>query len=185
MEKFLRTAGVVTVVIGLTASAALAQFNQPYKGKSFKANLATTYNACTVPNAMSDDGVDACTPVSRVNTQCEHGGGQGRIQFKHVTVGKVAFRAKLTGLGNGCEGQQLNVVATMRRSGQFCGGQPCTLVDQVDYLIASCVVSNGACSANGQIILPGSTLLGQTEIKDVAVIQNGLRAFDVGIVQNN
>lgn len=185
MEKILRTAAVVTVVIGLTASAALAQFNTAYKGKSFKANLQTTYNACTVPNAMSDDGFDACTPVSRVNTGCQFGGGQGKIQFKHVTVGKVSFRSKLTGLDTSCEGSTLTIVATLRRTGNFCGGSSCTLADNVDFPISACVVQNGACSANGQIILPGGTALGETEIKDAGVLHNGLKTFDIGIVQNN
>jgi hypothetical protein len=185
MRRVLSTIGVVSVVLGLSTSGAFAQINQPFKGKTFRGNLMTTYQACTAPNTTSDDAQGACTPPVRVTATCGFGGGQGKVQMKHVTVGKVSFRAKLTGLDAGCEGANLTVVATLRRSGQFCAGGFCTLVDLVDTPIGACVVSKGSCSANGQIILPGGTTFGQTEIKDVAVLHSGVRAFDLGIVQNH
>lgn len=176
---------LAAAAIGLLASTALATHNQPFKGKSFKVNLMTAYEPCAAPDTVTDDAVSACSVPVRSDPTCGYGGGQGRIQLKMLTVGKVAFKVKLTTLEAGCEGQVLHFVTTLRRTGHHCGGTACTVVDATDFEFASCVVQGATCVGNGQVLFPGGVNLGQIEFKDISVKRAGLRTFDTGIVNSN
>lgn len=178
---------VIALVVCLAGSTlalmpADALVNQPDKGKNFKINLMTAYEPCTVPNAMTDDGFDACTPPVRSNPTCGFDGGLGKVQLKALTVGNTDFRLKLNGLESACDGATLNFFISFRKTGVHCGIAECTMADVVGHPLGSCSVNNGICKANGQQFLPGGADPGQYQILEVYVEQNGARTFTSGLL---
>jgi hypothetical protein len=166
----------------IAATNAHAFLNQPTKGKNFKVNLMTAYEPCTVPNAMTDDGFDACTPPVRSNPTCGFDGGLGKVQLKSLTVGNAAFRIKVTGLDNTCEGETVNFFITFRKTGVHCGLAECTMVTVVGQPLGSCSVQNSLCSTAGSLFLPGGADQGQVEILEVYAEVNGARTFNMGLI---
>jgi len=173
---------LVVAGLGVAATHADAFLNQPTKGKNFKVNLMTAYEPCTSPNAMTDDGFDACMPPVRSNPNCGFDGGQGKVQLKALTVGNTDFRIKLQGLDTFCEGQTLNFFITFRKTGIHCGIGECTMVTVVGHPLGSCAVQNSQCKTNGQLFLPGGADQGQVEIIEVYAEQNGDRTFNTGLI---
>jgi hypothetical protein len=181
--------GLAIIALGLTVAASTAHaqnFNSPFKGKQFKGNLMTTYSACTAPDTMTDDNVQACSTIVRVDDNCGFGGGQGKIQLKTQTVGNYDARLKLVTLDQGCEGRNLDFMGTVRRTGHYCGGNICTVVDST-FQIGTCKVLRGVCKFGGQFVWPGGTAQGNTEFVDIFVKDNasGLRVFDIGLVKSS
>ena len=179
------TTGLAAIAMGLSvlASSANAQFNTPFKGKQFKGNLMTTYEACSAPDTLTDDGVMACTTLVRSNLNCGYGGGQGVIQLKTQTVGNYDARVKITSLDAACEGRTLSFRAVVRRTGRYCGGNVCT-VEDTTFQFGSCLVQHSICKFGGQFTWPGGPGTGETELKDVYVMDGANRAFDIGLVKN-
>jgi hypothetical protein len=178
-----RTIGLLALLAGLgvVTSPALALHNQPFKGKNFKINLMTAYAPCTSPNAMTDDGLDACVPV-RSDPSCGFGGGQGKVQLKALTIGNTSFRIKINGLDQFCEGQVLQFYISYRKTGHHCGGNSCTTVDVVNHPLGSCSTHNSVCKTSGAIFLPGGAQAGQVEILNVHAEHNGVPAFTTGLI---
>jgi hypothetical protein len=178
--------GLAAIALGLSLAApsAHAQYNTPFKGKQFKVNLMTTYEPCTAPDTTTDDGFPACTTIVRTDTTCGWGGGQGKIQLKTQTVGNYGARLKLTSLDAACEGETLQFIANVRRTGHYCSGNVCTIQDQ-QYQFGSCIVQHRLCKVSGIFVWPGGQGNGNTELKDIWVMHNGLRVFDMGLVENN
>jgi hypothetical protein len=173
----------LAIGVGVMASTAHAQFNTPFKGKQYKGNLMIGYGPCTVPDTATDDLVQACTTVVRTDTGCGYGGGQGKIQIKGQTVGNYDARLKLTSLDAACEGQTLTFFANVRRTGRFCGGNVCTVVDSIKQF-GSCVVTRSVCKFGGQFSFPGGSGTGETEFLDVYVMHGANRSFTIGLVHN-
>jgi len=177
--------GLAAIALGLTVAAptAHAQFNSPFKGKQFKGNLMTTYNACTAPDTMTDDNVPACSTFVRTDADCGFGGGQGKVQLKTQTVGNYDARLKLVTLDTGCEGKVLTFVGVVRRTGHYCGGNICTMQDTT-FQFGTCTVARGVCKFGGQFVWPGGTGQGNTEFKDIYVMDGATRVFDIGLVKS-
>lgn len=183
MQRMITSLMALAIGVGVMASTAHAQFNTPFKGKQFKGNLMTGYGPCSVPDTVTDDAVSACATVVRTDNGCGYGGGQGKIQIKGQTVGNYDARLKLTSLDAACEGQTLSFFATVRRTGRFCGGNVCTVVDSTKQF-GSCTVMHNVCKFGGQFTFPGGQGTGQTEFLDVYVMHGLNRAFTVGLVHN-
>ena len=184
MHRILTGLAAIAVGLGVMATSAHAQFNTPFKGKQFKGNLMTGYNACTAPDTVTDDAQSACSAVSRTDTGCGYGGGQGKIQLKGQTVGNYDARLKLVSLDAACEGQTLTFQARVRRTGRYCSGNVCTVGDTT-FQFGSCVVQHNICKFGGQFNFPGGPSDGETEFLDVYVMDGPNRAFTIGLVHNN
>jgi hypothetical protein len=183
MQRFITGLAVIALGLTVAASTAHAQFNSPFKGKQFKGNLMTTYNACTAPDTTTDDSVPACSTIVRTDTNCGYGGGQGKIQLKTQTVGNYDARLKLVTLDTGCEGKTLTFQAVIRRTGHYCAGNICTIQDTT-FQFGQCTVSRGVCKFGGQFNWPGGPGQGNTEIKDIYVMDGATRVFDIGLVKS-
>ena len=184
MHRILTGLAAIAVGLGVMATSAHAQFNTPFKGKQFKGNLMTTYQACTAPDTQTDDLVPACSTIVRGDSNCGFGGGQGKIQLKGQTVGNYDARLKLVSLDAACEGKTLTFQANVRRTGRYCAGNVCTVVDTT-FQFGSCVVQHNICKFGGQFNFPGGPGDGETEFKDVYVNDGPNRVFDIGLVHNN
>jgi hypothetical protein len=179
----LRTILTATLLgVGLAASPVLAFHNQPFKGKNFKVNLMTAYEPCTAPDTVTDDGVSACSTLQRSDPLCGFGGGQGKVQLKSLTVGNIAFRIKLNGVDDPCDGETINFFLSFRKTGHHCAGASCTTVDVIDYPLGACFVTRNVCKASGALFLPGGAQLGQIEILDVHAERLGNRVFTPGLI---
>lgn len=183
MHRMITGLMALAIGVGVMASTAHAQFNVPFKGKQFKGNLMVGYGPCTVPDAVTDDAQPACSTAVRNDTGCGYGGGQGKIQIKGQTVGNYDARLKITSLDAACEGQTLHFLANVRRTGRFCGGNVCTVVDGT-FQFGSCVVTRNTCKFGGQFTFPGGPGVGETELLDVYVNHGANRAFTIGLVHN-
>jgi hypothetical protein len=184
MRRIVISAAFLAAAALLASSPAQALHNQPFKGKNFKVNLATSYAECTAPDTTTDDGVDACSTLVRTDPTCGFFGGQGKVQLKSLTVGNQAFRIKMNGLEPACTGQTLNFFITYRKTGELCGGGlvSCTTENVTQQLGACSVDPNGICKVNGAIFLPGGANVGQIEILEVHAERLGLRSFSTGMI---
>src|SRR6185295_13719524 len=108
MRKFVTTALVAAIAIGLTAGAALAQYNEPNVAKAVKVSVVTAYQACTTPNTTTSNATPACTLVLS-DPICGYAGGLGHGLMYLQAKGSTGWAVKivLLGLDDNCKSETL------------------------------------------------------------------------------
>jgi hypothetical protein len=148
-------------LLGLTllASPGIGILANPTKAKKFQSTLTAGYVQCTAPNTTTVGiGLMACQPAVLSDGHCSISpDGGGKLQAKQ-DGGDLAIKAKLKGI-QGCDGEQLCVVASTRVS-----SKNCVVVDLTDFPLnsgptpACCVVDKGKCkiktSLNAALVVP-------------------------------
>jgi hypothetical protein len=189
MQRIVNIVVVGAMAIGLMASAAHAQFNEPGIAKTVKASVVTGYEACTTPNTTTSDSTPACTAV-RSDPVCGFvGGGHGLMYIRTKSATGWAVKIVLLGLGDPCKDETIHFFATLRTTTNDCGaGSPCT-VDTPNVELGSCVVSHtGKCGISTPVFAtpPIITKSGGTELTDLKGVRTGApggkAAFRIGIV---
>jgi len=123
MKKHLLGGLAVVLVVGISASAAMAQcaFEHPKKAKKFQSNFVQAFVSCgnaggNSPNATTEGGVPTCKPPETFNQQAgspptgwmwDELKGQGAVQFKAASIkppitpadgGDLKVKVKLKGV---------------------------------------------------------------------------------------
>jgi len=105
MKKHLLGGLAVVLVVGISASSALAQcaFQHPKKAGKFQSNFVQAFVSCgnpggNSPNSTTEGGVPSCKPPETFSAQAGNTGtgwkwdpakGQGQVQFKSQKVSKT------------------------------------------------------------------------------------------------
>ena len=179
MRKIVSVAVVAAVVVALSASAGLAQFNEPSIAKSVKANVVTAYQPCPSPNTPC--------PAVRGDAGCGFAGGHGLMYIRGKGTSGWAIKIILLGIDNICQNETIHFFADLRTTRPDCGGgTPCT-VDTPNVDLGSCIVGHtGGCSINTPAFVTPSiiTTTGGTEVTGLRGIRTGqtTAAFTYGLV---
>ena len=147
-------------------------------GVPYSCCTGTGAGSCNAGNATTSNLFPACTPAIESEPKCYWGtGGKGKFLAKSNPAGAdkligtsddgdIDLQVTLVGLGAGCEGQLLDLRASVRATADDCGGAACTVVNLNDFLLVSGVVVVGGkvkikTTVNSQLpgtILPGKKL---------------------------
>jgi len=170
MRTIVNIVVVAAMAIGLMASAAHAQFNEPGIAKTVKVSVVTGYEPCTTPNTTTSDSTPACTAV-RSDPVCGFvGGGHGLMYVR--TKGSTGWAVKivLLNLEDNCIGETIRFYGTLRTTTNDCGpGSPCT-VDTPNVDLGSCIVSHtGFCGLSTPVFQspPIISKAGGTQMTDL------------------
>jgi hypothetical protein len=189
MSKIVNSVLVAAIAIGVTAGAALAQYNEPNVAKAVKGSIVTAYQPCTTPNTTTSNATPACTVV-RNDPICGFAGlGHGLMFLKSKGTTGWAVKIVLLGLEDACKNQTLHFYATLRTTTNDCAQSPCT-VDTPNVDLGSCIVTHtGKCGISTPVFATPAliTKAGGSEVTDLhAVRTTGTGApatsFTYGIV---
>ena len=152
----------------IVTNASFAQHDEPRKAKKYSVELVTAYEKCVSPNDSTPAlGIPACSPVVRSDSLCgmDPLAGRGKFGATILSSGDIDLRGKIRGLSEGCEGETLAALVTVRLTMDNCtSGGACTTGD-FPMPIGTCKVSNGKCSIHNTVndILPGALTSGNNQ----------------------
>jgi hypothetical protein len=185
-HRWSRSLLVAALVAAAVVRATWAFHDEPRRARTFKATLVTAYVPCTSPNTVTTGvpALPACYPAVRSDPVCGFqsanflDAGFGRASGKSRTSGDIQVIVSAKGLAQGCEGQTLCGLVTVRATTHRCAQGPCTVPDVTftgSTPTACCVVTNGNCYVSTTI---DSEVLGTLVAGDrtgVEVLGCGLR----------
>jgi hypothetical protein len=179
MRTIVNIVVVAVMAIGLMASAALAQFNEPTIAKTVKVSIVTAYQPCGSPNTPC--------PAVRSDPGCGFSRGHGLMYIRTKGSTGWAIKVVLLGVADTCQNETIHFFADLRTTRPDCGGgTPCT-VDSPNVEIGACTVGHtGTCGISTPVFATPSIITGTggTEITGLRGIRQGQStpAFTYGIV---
>jgi hypothetical protein len=184
-DRRLRHAVLLLVAL---ATPALANHDEPGRGKSIKGPLVTAYVPCTTPNTHTNGSVQllGCTPPTRSDPVCGFGASNGvRGMGRVLAVSRgddVELRIVAKGLGIGCEGRTLCGTVSFRTTTDRCADGPCTVADTLDFTstrsTACCRVTMGQCKVTTSVNAEVFDAFRPGERAGVELLACGLKRID-------